>query len=49
MTRNVLLLGIKKDLVSEFAKQAEMADFRLLYGTGVDDLRSVFAQRASTT
>jgi hypothetical protein len=44
MTRDVLLLGLKKDLVSEFAKQAEIADFRLFYGTGLDDLRSVFAQ-----
>jgi hypothetical protein len=44
MTKNVLLLGVKKDLISQFAKQAEMFDLRLFSGTGLNDLRSVFAQ-----
>ncbi len=42
MTKNVLLLGVKRDHIREFAKQAGLSDFRLFSGTGLDDLRSVF-------
>jgi hypothetical protein len=44
MTKNVLLLGVRKDLIPDFAHQISMSDIQLFTGTGIDDVRSVFGQ-----
>jgi hypothetical protein len=44
MTKRVLLLGLLPNLVDDFRRQLDMSDLELLGGTGVDDVRSAFAQ-----
>jgi hypothetical protein len=42
--RNVVLLGLTGVVVDEAQQQLSAADVRLFAGSGIDDLRSVFAQ-----
>ena len=44
MEKNVLLLGVKKELVSEFRRQLDLPGFNLFSGSTLDDTRSIFAR-----
>ena len=44
MTKNVLLLGLKKDLIAGLTEQVGMSDIQMFGGTGLDDLRTLLAQ-----
>ncbi len=44
MTRNVLLLGRLGVVVEDAQRQLRLPDVRLLVATGLDEVRSVFAQ-----
>jgi hypothetical protein len=44
MTRNILLLGRRGIIVDDVLKQLHTPDVQLFGGTGVEDLRSTFAQ-----
>jgi hypothetical protein len=44
MARNVLLLGLTRDVIDEVLAQLHMPDVRFLGGTGIDDVRSAFVQ-----
>jgi hypothetical protein len=43
MTKRVLLLGLRPNLVEEFRQQLDMPGLELLAGTGVDDVRRAFS------
>jgi hypothetical protein len=44
MTKNVLLLGVRSDLVREFGQEASMSGFRMFSGSGLDEVKSVMAE-----
>ncbi len=44
MTKNILLLGRRGVIVDDVQNQLHMPDIQLFGGTGIEDLRSAFAQ-----
>jgi hypothetical protein len=44
MTKRILLLGVMAPLLDDVQQQLQMPDLEFLGGTGVDDVRSAFAQ-----
>ena len=44
MTKNILLLGRIEILLDDMQRQLRIPDIQLFDGTGVEDVRSVFAQ-----
>jgi hypothetical protein len=43
-TKNVLLLGLTGVVIDDARDHLDMPDLRLFTGTGIDDVRSAFAQ-----
>lgn len=43
-TKNVLLLGLTGVVIDDAREHLDMPDLRLFTGTGIDDVRSAFAQ-----
>ena len=44
MTKNILLLGRTAMVIDDAQKQLHMPDIQLFGGTGIEDVRSTFAQ-----
>lgn len=44
LTKRVLVLGFVPSLLDDFRRQLDMPDVEFVGGTGVDDVRSAFAQ-----
>jgi hypothetical protein len=44
MTKDVLLLGVKDDLINDFSEETGMSGYRLFTGTGLEEARSVMAE-----
>lgn len=44
MTKNILLLGRTEIVIDNAQQQLRMPDIQLFDGTGIEDVRSVFAQ-----
>ena len=44
MTKRILLLGVSRTLLDDVQQQLHMSDIEFVGGTGMDDVRSVFAQ-----
>jgi hypothetical protein len=43
MAKRVMIVGLRAGLVDAFRRQLELPDVELLAGTGVEDIRSAFA------
>lgn len=44
MTKHILLVGLRETVIDHARHELEGADIQLFEGTGIEDVRSVFAQ-----
>jgi len=44
MTKNILLLGLKRGLIDDITRQLAMPEIKLFDGTGLEDVRLTFAK-----
>ena len=44
MTKNILLVGLTANVIDHARHELDRADIQLFEGTGIEDVRSVFAQ-----